>query len=261
MRRVWETLKALRRAWLAVATAMPLAPAAADVVEALTVSLGDRAVRLERTRLGGGGRRYVNVHENESTSVEAARSVLRERGGELVVLRAGGQRLVAFRQGPRPCAFDPNRIFTDAGLAATLQRHGCDTPEARAAAGRLRDALLQWLDGPPDEPVIALHNNAGGAYTVRAYLPGGARSSDAADVALGAAQAQEDFFVVTRRVHFERLRAAGFNVVLESEHAADDGSLSVWFHRQGRAYVNVEARHGHLDGQRRMLIAAADLPP
>ena len=46
---------------------------------------------------------------------------------------------------------------------------------------------------------------------------------------------------------------------LQSEHPADDGSLAVWFQQQSRAYVNVEALHGHAQEQQRMLAAVAEL--
>lgn len=205
------------------------------------------------------GLRYLNLHENEQTSVEAATALLQHRPGTLIELRAGGGRLITFRAGWRPHAFDPNRIFTDAGLRATLRRHGSDTPLARVAVQGLRDALLALLADPPDAPVVALHNNGAGRYSVQAYEPGGAHARDAQAVAVNPLLSPQDFFVVTRRSLFDGLRARGFNVVLQSEHPTDDGSLALWFQQRGRSYVNVEALHGHAREQQRMLAAVADL--
>ena len=211
------------------------------------------------------GLRYVNLHEDEQTSVEAAAALLQRWPGTLIELRAGGGRLVTFRAGWRPYAFDPNRIFTDAGLRATLRQHGSDTSMARAAVQGLRDALLALLADATvarndvDAPVVALHNNGAGRYSVQAYASGGAHARDAQDVAVNPSLSPQDFFLVTRRKLFDGLRARGFNVVLQSEHPADDGSLAVWFQQQGRAYVNVEALHGHAEEQQRMLAAVADL--
>ena len=267
MRGVWQGLNGWRRLLqeaAAAARAQPRVrtPVAPGSVEH-TVALADTPVRLcaAPARRAGTGLRYLNLHENEQTSVEAARAVLRTTPGSLIELHAGGRRLVVFRDGLRPFAFDPNRIFTDAGLVATLRRHGSDTPAARAAVQGLRAAVLALLDGAPDEAVVALHNNGAGAYSVHAYGPGGVHAADGRAVAVNPACAPQDFFLVTRRALFDALGARGFNVVLQSEQPADDGSLAVWFQRQGRAYVNVEALHGHVQEQQRMLAAVAALGP
>ncbi|MBC7706901.1 MAG: hypothetical protein H7274_23515 [Rhodoferax sp.] len=113
------------------------------------------------------------------------------------------------------------------------------------------------MDSRPDEAVVALHNNRGGAYSVRSYQPGAAMAADGQALAIGASAAPEDFFLVTCRSLFEPLREAGFNAVWQSDAAEDDGSLSIHFQRARRAYVNVEAHFDHLEEQRRMLAAVA----
>ena len=257
MQRVWQSLKALWRLLLAHMVRQRTAHAATAGAERRSVLLGSKTVHLDVTRFGSGGLRYINLHENETTSVQAAEWVLSHGAGQLIVLRGGGQRLLVFWDRLRPYAFDPNRIFTDAGLRRTLQFHASDTPRARAAVQVLRDAVLALLEGRPDEPVVALHNNRGGAYSVRSYESGAVLAADAQALAMGAGKAQEDFFLVTRRFLFEPLREAGFSTVWQSDKADDDGSLSIHFQRMGRAYVNVEAHADHLDEQRRMLAAVA----
>lgn len=286
MQRLWQGLNGWRRLLQEAATAPRRAVATGSAGQAPeradspshAIRLGDVEVHL-RVRHGPlmalppgsfptgprPGLRYLNLHENEQTSVAAAIALLQHRPGTLIELRAGGGRLVSFRAGWRPYAFDPNRIFTDAGLRATLRQHGSDTPLAHAAAQALRDGVLALLAdaphprGAPDLPVVALHNNGAGRYSVQAYAAGGVHAADAQAVAIHPAQAPQDFFLVTRRLLFDDLRARGFNVVLQSQHPADDGSLAVWFQQQGRAYVNVEARHGHAQEQQRMLAAVAEL--
>ncbi len=291
MRRLWQGLNGWRRLLQEVAAAsrrVAAAGAAAGTQGKPEASAGGRlhTIRLGATEVGlrvrGGpmgaastataaalpsaarpGLLYLNLHENEQTSVAAASALLQHQPGTLIELRAGGGRLVTFRAGWRPFAFDPNRIFTDAGLRATLRRHGSDTASARAAVQGLRDAVLALLapaaTEPPDLPVVALHNNGAGRYSVQAYAAGGAHARDAQAVAINPALSPQDFFLVTRRGLFDALRERGFNVVLQSEHPADDGSLAVWFQQQGRAYVNVEALHGHVAEQQRMLAAVAEL--
>lgn len=283
MRRLWQGLNGWRRLLQEAAAASRRAaagPAAGEASAALeselhAIQLIDTEVRLRvRQGLAGPsslpasllsaarpGLRYLNLHENEQTSVEAATALLQHHPGTLIELRAGGGRLVTFRAGWRPHAFDPNRIFTEPGLRATLRQHGSDTPPARAAVLALRDAVLALIADEADAPVVALHNNGAGPYSVRSYGPGGAHALDAQAVATNPSLSPQDFFLVTRRSLFDGLRARGFNTVLQSEHPADDGSLAVWFQQQGRAYVNVEALHGHALEQQRMLAAVAQLAP
>ena len=265
MQRFWQGLNGHRRLLqelLAAARAKPThvaEPRPGEVAQRLL--LGDTPVELRVRQTGPAGLRLLSLHENEQTAVAAAGALLQRRPGTLIELRSRGRRLVSFRDGLRPFAFDPNRIFSDAGIALTLRRHGSLTPAAEAAVRRLRDAVLALIDGHPDEPVVALHNNRAGRYSVLQYQPGGDHVGDAGAVAVQPGHAPQDFFVVTRAALFERLRDAGFNVVLQSDQPADDGSLSVWFQQQRRAYVNVEARHGHLREQQRMLEAVAALAP
>jgi len=272
MRRLWQGLNGWRRLLQEAAAAARRAAAAGSMGPVRepadgrwhTVRLGETEVRLwvwhgPVPSASRPGLRYLNLHQNEQTSVAAASALLQHQPGTLIELHAGGGRLVTFRAGWRPFAFDPNRIFTDAGLRATLRQHGSDTPLARAAVHGLRDAVLALLTPEPlDLPVVALHNNSAGRYSVRAYAAGGAHAQDAQAVAINPALSPQAFFLVTRRSLFDALRARGFNVVLQSEHPADDGSLAVWFQQQGRAYVNVEALHGHAAVQQRMLAAVAE---
>jgi hypothetical protein len=203
---------------------------------------------------GQGGLTFVNLHQNEQTSVEAARALLREHPGRLIELRGQGTRVVTVRRGLAAHTADPNRIFTDAGLAATLGALGPDTTAARAAMLALRDALLALLPADDGRPIVALHNT-NPDYGIDDYGPGAAYAGDAARVHVGQPDTPQDFFLVTQPHLFDGLAQDGFNVVLQAEHARDDGSLSIWAARAGRAYVNVEAAHGHLEAQRRMLEA------
>ena len=253
----------------------------------LTVMLGDTPVQLLRQicvagapllpaaagAASGPRLRLINLHENEATSVQAASAALAAQPGELIALHAQGQRLVRFFIGWRPHVFDPNRIFTDAGLDQTLSRHASSTPAARAAVRGLRDAVLALLAPVPpggaahrdaagqEPPVVALHNTRVGSYSLASYQPGAALAGDAQRLACPQPEHSNDFFLVTGNDWFEALSARGFNAVLQAEQAADDGSLSVWFAQQGRPYINVEAGFDRLDSQTRMLEAVLDLAP
>lgn len=246
----------LREAWIS-SRAVVAAAGAAPGLQVRKVRLCDTEVVLEVERFAAGGPVFVNLHENEQTSVAAARSVLQAGCGQLVCLRAKGRRFVVFWNGARPHGFDPNRIFTDAGTRQTLARYASLTEPALDALRQLRDEVLALLRAPPGQPVVALHNNAGAGYSVLHYEPGRPRAGDASAVAMHAPQRPEDFFIVTERRWFEQLSSLGFNVVLQSPAVHDDGSLSVWFQQQGLSYINVEARHGRRAEQEQMLKAVA----
>lgn len=221
MRRLWQGLNGWRRL-LQEAAAASRRAANAGIVDERPAPIGVQLhpIRLGATEIclsvrassvasaGHPGLRYVNLHENEQTSVAAARALLQHQPGTLIELRASGA-----------------------------------SPAAHAA----------------DHPVVALHNNGAGRYSVQAYAVGGAHAADAQAVAINPAWSPQDFLLVTTRGLFDGLDAHGFNVVLQSEQPVDDGSLAVWFQSQGRAYVNVEALYGHVQEQQRMLAAVAEL--
>jgi hypothetical protein len=252
-------LQALLANLLAPAMAARAAPTPLDEIGRRDVRVGGTLLTLVISERHPGGLRFVSLHENERTAVVAARGVLRGHAGRLIELRSRGTRLVTFRIGRTPHAFDPNRIFTDAGLEKTLRRYGSWSRAAQEAVTALRDAVLAAVAETPERPVVALHNNGAGTYSIEQYRPGGSHAADAADVALNPARQPDDFFLVTTPALFATLKDAGFNVVLQSERPTDDGSLSVWFQRESRPYINVEARHGRTEEQQRMLQAVVGL--
>ncbi len=198
----------------------------------------------------------LNLHENEATSVRAGLDVIRRRGGRLLMLRQRGERLVEFKLDGTSYVFDPNRIFTDPGVQATLRRHGPEDERSRRLVRRFAESLLQDYGLDQVGIIITLHNNTDGEYSARDYLPGGPLAQDAARVHLEPGRDADDFFFVTDPGWFDRLAALGFNVVLQdNSRVTDDGSLSVLAGRLGIPYVNVEAQHGHVKTQRRMLEA------
>jgi hypothetical protein len=216
--------------------------------------IGETPVETVRYRAEGCDLLFFNMHEDERTSVEAGLRTIRRRGGQVLMLRHSGERLIRFTLDEDNFAFDPNRIFTERGVAETLARHSSAAEGARRAVHLFAHGLLAGygLDSLP--VIVALHNNREGGYSALSYLPGGAYEADAEEVFIHPRRNPDDFFFVTDRRFFEELRRAGFNAVLQdNRRVTDDGSLSVLAARRGIPYINVEARHGHLREQRRML--------
>lgn len=232
-----------------------------DVAEtAVPVTLGETQIEIVVYEAEAPGLSFINLHENEATSVEAARAFIGEHGGRLVMLRHTGERHVQFVLDDSTYVFDPNRIFTDAGRAATLDTLGAYSEAAHARVTALADTLLAryQLDRLP--VILAVHNNTDDNYSTLSYLPDGTYAAEALFTHLSDEHDPDDFFFVTDRALYDALRAKDFNVVLQDNAlATDDGSLSVFAGQQGRAYVNIEAQHGHAKQQRRMFEALRDI--
>jgi hypothetical protein len=202
---------------------------------------------------------FLVLHDDENTAVDAGLETIRARGGRLVEVQAQGDRLVDFELDGARWRFDPNRIFTEAGAAATLREHnGAATANVLAEVRRFADAVLAAYDVASPRPLITLHNNTEGEYSALSYLPGGGHARDAAAVHLPPEVSPDDFFFVTDRRLFDGLAREGFPVVLQDNtRMTDDGSLSVWAGHRGVPYVNVETKHGHRERQIEMLEALA----
>lgn len=202
----------------------------------------------------------LNVHDDENTSVEAALAGAYPREARLVEIRHTGARTLSIARGAERFEVDPNRIFTDAGAEATLARLSRMDESAHAAVRAFADTLLARAGLDTAAVVVTLHNNTEANYSARSYLPGADLAQDAAAVHLEPGADPDDFFYVTDPADFEAFRARGFNVVLQHPSTAvDDGSLSVLAGWRGQRYVNVEAQHGHVEAQRRMLEALLDV--
>jgi hypothetical protein len=203
---------------------------------------------------------YVNLHDDEDTAVQAGMMELQRRGGRLVELRHSGHRNIEFGLGGRRYAFDPNRIFTRRGIAQTLARLSRRDTEAENAVARFAEELLELYDVGRADAIIALHNNGGHSYSAASYTQGQHLAGDAQDVYLAPGFDPSDFYFVTERLVFEAIRDRRLNVVLQdNRRVADDGSLSVYCARAGVRYINVEARHGHLNEQAEMLRILGDV--
>lgn len=242
--------------------------ARATETDTVVVAVGDLEVAVvTHTIVGPSGTSSafwaVNLHDDEGTSVEAALEVAAETGGVVVELQHTGERNAAFQVGNGgSCGADPNRIFTAAGLERTLaSRSESPVPAACADAIRpLAEHVLTQTGLEGADVVVTLHNNTEDRYSAASYAPGAEYATDAADVTIRDGSDTDDFFFVTDKDLYDALAARGFNAVLQDNDAAtDDGSLSVWAAQNGRPYVNVEAQHGHVAEQTRMIRALVEV--
>jgi hypothetical protein len=199
----------------------------------------------------------VNVHDDENTSVQAGRVVIQESGGRLIELVHSGKRFVEFRLEGQTYRFDPNRIYTENGIRATLTRQNNYSDAAHAVVRDFAQAFIETFELNRQAAIIALHNTGNAGLSINSYQP--ARELDrAADrVHETKSRSAGDFYYVTDERFFTWLKERDFNVMLQDNaNVPDDGSMSVYFGRRGIPYLNIEANNNHLDEQIEMVRAA-----
>lgn len=223
--------------------------------EVTRFKIGDTSVSVEKYEYGKfkAGTTFINMHENERTSVKAAKAVLsHSKSGRLLKLVSKGRRLVTFKLRGRRYRIDPNRIFTDKGIKKTLRTHGKYSRAAHRAVRTFVDKFLKKYKLRKAVAIISLHNNTNrGSLTIRRLKR---RMKKGDEVYINKKEDGDDFFYVTSPWFYYFLAQHGFNAYLKNfGRVKDDGSLSVFCKKNLIPYINVEAQHGHLRQQVAML--------
>ena len=239
-----------------------------DAFDLSYLQVGDTKVKvytLEEPRHGNSKiYTYLNVHYNEATSVTAAKRVVQSHGGRIIVLtNPADRRNLIFSSEHANFEVDPNRIFTDEGIHASLVKWNNRAPRhAIAALREYRDRFLEFagVHRNSTDTVVALHNNTNGAFSLASYLPGGPEEASARRIHRSRdpdsiSRDLDDFFYLTDAAQFETISGRDNSSVLQDgDTAADDGSLSIWSGQNNVRYVNVEAENGHEEIQYRQLL-------
>ena len=210
-----------------------------------SVKVGDAKVIIKQHNYGH-GKAFIHLHQNEKTALQAAKTVIKAEGGSLLTLVHPGARNIVFHYKQKRYEFDPNRIFTDQGIKKTLLQFGAYTPEAHLEVKKLADEIKKRL---PEGKIIAVHNNE--TYSLKNYFPGRDLAADVRALNINATQSHRNFYLLTKKNDYLRLKKLRFNTILQSRDAEDDGSLSVYL--VGRDYINVEAGYDQLVAQINML--------
>lgn len=225
-------------------------------VSLVTHKLGSTDIRIKVFQFGSGSHHvFINLHDDESTSVEGVMVALENFGGTLIKIENNGRRNIQFNYRGKNYSIDPNRIFSRTGIKKTLAQ-----PEANS---KLIDEVdifaAHILKLIPAETrfVVALHNNTNGNLSMNEYLPGSKRENDAKKVFVANGQDPDDFFLTTDSLFFQHLSANNFNSVLQDDiNVEKDGSLSVYFGGTNISYLNCETEHGRLAQYEKMIAAA-----
>lgn len=217
--------------------------------------LGDTRITVSLSRYSGDSSLvFLCLHDNERTAAEAAKTILKEKGGLLISIDNNEERYIDFRLSGRKHRFDPNRIFTPTGIRETLKLFNSHSP---AAVRELRDFATFLLGLLPDSSLlIAVHNNTDGKYSINDYLPSGRLRGDVLRAHPNYDMDEDDFVFTTDTSVYRMYADSNINVVLQhNRQATDDGSLSIYYGRRNISYTNIEAEHGHLEEQVRMIRA------
>lgn len=224
------------------------------------IELGDTWIGLnQRHRIIYGREHvvFVNVHQDEETSVEAATLAIEHFGGYFYHLGSmDGGRNISFGLEDGLYVFDPNRIFTDLGRKKTIEElsRAYDW-EADLEVSMLARIFIETILGCNPKLVVAVHNNKGQDYSVETYaVLEKSLSSNDAFCHVNESINPHNFFFTTERFMFNALRVMGMNVALQNPQVTqDDGSLSIFCALAGIPYVNIEAQKGHLAEQVAMI--------
>ena len=209
------------------------------------VKLGSSTVVIHQQR-NGVGKSFIHLHQNETTALRAAKTVIYHEGGSVLTLVHSGGRNVVFSLHHKKYEFDPNRIFTDVGIKKTLRQFGSYSPEAHLEVKKLGYKIKMLL---PKGKIIAVHNNE--SYSLKNYLPGHDLADDARALNVNTHRHYRNFYLVTKEKDYCRLKKMKFNSIWQALHATDDGSLSVYL--ASSHYINVEAGYDQLAAQIKML--------
>ncbi len=217
----------------------------------INYSLGDDAVWIKIFEGIPQSFIIINLHENEATSILAAKDIVNRVGGKFIFLSQKGERNISFKLGGNEYSFDPNRIFTREGIRKSLSNLGNYSFEAEEEVNKFAEFLLSELT-KDSLFIIAVHNNTDGSYSINSFF--NQYNQDVSNVYRNKSEDPDDFFFVVREEDFEYLKSKGFNVVLQdNQNVRDDGSLSVFCGRNNIPYINVETQVGKYQKQIQML--------
>ena len=198
---------------------------------------------------------FINLHDDETTSVDAAKRVLGEYGGLLIEVENNAQRNIRFKLGKYFFTVDPNTIFSEEGIKKSLDQLGRISGKAVDEVEKLGQRIIQLI---PEETtcIISLHNNTPDLFSIMEYTAGNKRSADSKKVYINADQDADDFFLTTDHKLYEKLSDKGFNTILQdNKNSTEDGSLSVYCGKKNICYVNCETEHGKTEQYYEMMKA------
>ncbi|MDP4263361.1 MAG: hypothetical protein Q8941_12615 [Bacteroidota bacterium] len=226
----------------------------------ISYKLGERVLQLKTFQYGNTKDLvYINLHDDEMTSVNGAKKLLEKYGGFLIKIENYRVRNIKFKLEDKNYAFDPNRMFSRQGIIQSLILHGRISDKAVEEVEKFANRVLQLIPGGPS-CIVALHNNSNGSYSINSYLPGNLREKDAKQLYKNTEQDPDDIFLTTDSVLYKQLaEEKKFNTILQDNaNAKKDGSLSIYCGEKNIRYINCETEHGKQEQYDEMIASAFD---
>lgn len=217
------------------------------------IMLGDLELNLVRYSYNTPGINFLAIHDNEDTGVKAAFDYIAMNNGSIVDCQYGGARNFKFTVDDITYQTDPNSIYTDEGIPIGLEKYGVSDEAAIARMKNTGKTIMKTYNHDKTGYIFTLHNNADGGFGIQSYLPENELGSTADSVHVNYEMDEDDMILVTELKLFNLLKKENVNVVLQSQEAVDDGSLSIYAMQQHIPYINVEVQHGHLDENLRLI--------
>jgi hypothetical protein len=196
---------------------------------------------------------YLNVHENEFTSIEALKKMADSVDISYYYLQHNATRRIFFSKGKKVHSIDPNRIYTEMGRDSTLaDKKKMVDSLALVKTSYLATRLLQKFQIA--QAIVSVHNNTPDEYSILSYLPEGDEAKNTGQLYINENMDPDDFIYTTSPFVFEAAKNDSINVILQStENFVDDGSLSIYCGERKLPYVNIETEYEHLDEQLKLL--------
>jgi hypothetical protein len=211
------------------------------------ITLGDFDINLVKYSYRTPNINFLVIHDNEDTGVKAAFEYIRFSGGTIIDPHYGGVRNYSFNYDSYPYQIDPNGIYTEEGIRKGLAKYGDVDELVVSELLKASKVILNAYNPVKPDYIFTLHNNTDGDFGIPSYLKGYELENTADSVFINFQMDPDDFILVTDRGLFSLLKKENVNVVLQGNHAPDDGSLSVYAMQNQIPYINVEVQHGHQD--------------
>ncbi|RZK46995.1 MAG: hypothetical protein EOO94_01635, partial [Pedobacter sp.] len=195
--------------------------------DTLKITISDLPLNLVKYSYGTGVN-FLVIHDSEDTGVQAALEYIKKNSGSLIDSQYGNTRNFKFLCEDKAHETDPNSIYTRSGIYSGLVKYSAWQQTAANHLEVTARSILKFYAPEKNGYIFTLHNNLDSGFNILSYLPGNGLEQAASEVHVNPDMDPDDLIFVTRKEHFEHLKARNINVVLQSEDAPNDGSLSIY---------------------------------
>lgn len=223
------------------------------ISDTTTIAMNDLTVNLVRYTYRTPKIQFLAIHDDEDTGVKAAFEYIRFSGGRIIDCQYGGIRNFKLNNRGERFQTDPNSIYTKKGIPIGIQKYGPVDDDIAKHLERTAKAILKLYNPEKRGYIFTLHNNTDGDFGIASYLKGYELENTADSLHINFSMDPDDLVFVTDPKLFSGLKKENVNVVLQSEKAPDDGSLSIYAMINKIPYINVEVQHGHVGENLRLI--------